>query len=214
MSKIEDALEKANQLRQNKLNNNMGQEPAPPPPLGPSKGKRLRQYSIGIFLALVVGLGVYRYAKEVSIPSRPKPPASDPSGNPRPAAQHPAPAKSSPQNNRLPTSIPLNSPDTVYASANPGWQRYITNSLEFRVLRKENAVKAIQVLSRQENVITADFFTSFLGETVGKDLFNVKSGEIKDGYYIERGAAGDTANVVVYRKKPAGEIMAFVVAYL
>lgn len=214
MSKIEDALNKANQLRQSRLNAGKYQVPVHSPQLGLCKGKRFWQYSIGISLALVVVFGVQRYAKEAHIPSQPKQPAADVSANLCQDVQHQAPVEASKRNNRLPTSIPLNSPDAAYASAHPGWQRYITKSLEFRVLQGESAVKAIQVLSRLENVITDEYFTSFLGEIAGRDLFKIQSSENKDGYNIERGTAGNTAKVVVYRKMPNGEIEAFVVEYL
>jgi len=44
--------------------------------------------------------------------------------------------------------------------------------------------------------------------------YKVQSSEEKDGYYIERGTASDTLDVVVYRKKPVRGIKAFVIAYL
>ena len=214
VSRIEDALAKASQLRNSSLNDRKGAEPPLPSSTGLRKGNRLWWYGTGITMGLAVCFGVYRYAEEVLSPSRPKPPAAVVSGRSRPAAQQPAQVKSSMQKNRLPSSIPLYSPDAAYTSSHPGWQRYVTDSLEFLVFREDSTVKAIQVLSRQEKPITVDFFTSFLGEIAGTNSFKVQSVEEKDGYYIERGTAGDTADVVVYRKRPAGEIRAFVMAYL
>lgn len=214
MSRIEDALAKANQLRQSKANESKGPEMVPPLPSEPGKGKRSWLYAAGIFLALAVGFGMYPTAEELLVPSRPKPPVTGISEMPRATVQQPAPAKSSPQKNRLPSCIPLDSPDASYSASHPGWQRYKTETLEFRVFRAESAVKAIQVISRQGKAIADDFFTEFLGEIAGRDSFKVQSGKEKEGYYIERGTAGDMAEVVVYREKPAGKIRALVVAYL
>jgi hypothetical protein len=214
MSRIEEALAKASQLRKSNINDEKGAEYDLPPSNGLRKGKWRWRYGIGIFVVLAICFGIYRYAEEAVIPSRSIPPAEVVSGKSLPATQQPAPVKSSTQKNRLPTSIPLNSPDAAYSSSHPGWQRYVTESLEFRVFREKSTVKALQVLSRQEKPITVDFFTSFIGEIAGANSFKVQSVEEKDGYYIEKGMAGDTIDVVVYRKKPVREIKAFVIAYL
>ncbi|MDO9067519.1 MAG: hypothetical protein Q7W05_03570 [Deltaproteobacteria bacterium] len=213
MSKIEDALAKASQLRQSKVDGNNHPEPSPSPPLAVDKGKKLRGYMIAIPLVLAIGVAIYQYVTPLQL-NKQKVSATDISGKLRPVVQQSTNANLTPHKNRLPTIIPLDSPDSAYATANPGWQRYATKSLEFRVFREANTVKAVQVLAKHENAITADFFTSFLGEITEKDLFKVKSGEEKDGYYIEKGFTGEMTEVVVYRKKPAGEIRALVVAYL
>lgn len=214
MSRIEDALAKASQLRKSSITDEKGAEHDPPPSNSLRKGNWCWRYGIGIFVVLAVCFGIYRYAEEVVIPSSSTPLAKVVSGKSLPATQQPAPEKSSKQKNRLPTAIPLNSLDAAYSSSHPGWQRYVTESMEFRVFREESTVKAMQVLSRQGKPITVDFFTSFIGEIAGANSFKIQSEEEKDGYYIEKGMAGDTVDVVVYRKKPVREINAFVIAYL
>jgi hypothetical protein len=214
MSRIDDALAKASQLRKININDGKSAEPDLPPSIVLRKGNRRWRYAIGISVGLAVCFGTYRYAEELLIPSRSKPPAKVVSEKSRPAMQQPAPVKLSTRKNRLPTSIPINSPDSAYSSSHPGWQKYENESLEFRVFREESTVKAIQVLSRQGKPITVDFLTSFIGEISGVNSFKVQSVEEKDGYYIEKGTAGDTVDVVVYRKKPVREIKAFVIAYL
>src|SRR5664279_3911556 len=107
MSRIEDALAKASKLRKSNINDRKGAEPDLPPSIGLRKGNRRWRYGIGISLGLAVCFGMYHYADEVLITSRPKPPAAVDSGKSRPATQQPAPVKSLTQKNRLPTSIPL-----------------------------------------------------------------------------------------------------------
>ncbi|RQW89835.1 MAG: hypothetical protein EHM79_02390 [Geobacter sp.] len=214
MSRIEDALAKANQLRKSNVTVWKDAEPDLPPSIGRRKGNWCLRYGIGIPVVLVICFGIYLYVDEVLIPSRSKSPAKVVSGKSSSAALQPSPVKSSTQKNSLPSSIPLNSLDAAYSSSHPGWQRYVTESMEFRVFRKERTVKALQVLSRQEKPITVDFFTAFIVEIAGANSFKVQSVEEKDGYCIEKGVAGDTVDVVVYRKKPVREIKAFVIAYL
>jgi hypothetical protein len=210
MSRIEDALIKASQKRQTIEIDRMIQAELPSKS-GSAIGKLRWWHFGGIFLFLALGFVVSRfYESGVIIPEKPKPVTADAVVKSRPAeikaATLPAP--------RLPSSIPLQSLDPAYSSTHPGWERYAADSLEFRVFRKESTVKAIQVLTQKDNVITDSFVTSFLAEFAGRDLFKVHSGEEKGGYFIERGTAGNKADVAVYRKGPTGKIRAFVVAYL
>lgn len=214
MSRIEEALAKANRMRLSNGGEGKGPDPAPPAGSRPATGKRRWWFCVGIFLALAVGFGMHRYVSDVSVPSRPKPVPTEDSVKLLPAAKQATPSKSPPRENGLPSSIPLNSPDRDYPAAHPGWQRYRTESLEFRVFREESAVKAIQVIARREKAITAGFLASFLAEIAGKESFRVQSKGERDGLFVEKGRAGNTADVIIYRRRPAGEIRALVVAYL
>lgn len=214
MSRIEEALAKASQLRKGTSSDRRDAVPELPPSIGQRKMNRRWLYGIGIFLCLAACFGIYRSAEVVVTPAPAKPPVQVVSVKPPLAAPQPAPAESSTQKGRLPAAIPLHAPDAAYASAHPGWQRYLSESLEFRVFREKDTVKAIQVFSRQEKPIPGEFFTAFIGDIVGGNLFKVQSSEEKDGYLIERGTASDSVDVVVYREKSVRAIKAFVIAYL
>jgi len=202
---------------------------APPPVCTErAQGASPWRYGAGISLVLALALGVYLKADPVPNPIAPvaqetlvKPPAAltqptDASPQQDRIATPPQPAvAAAPQRTRkLPSVVPLHAPDPAYAAAHPGWQRYQTQALEFRVFREQGAVKAIQVLARQDQPISLDFFLSLMGEIAGEESFKVQAVEARDGYYIERGTAGGAVEVVVYRKKPIGEIRGLVVAYL
>ncbi len=170
--------------------------------------------AFGISLILGVGIGGYLFAERVITPRKDRQPTAEKAEKPLPTGKNQTVSQPPIKTNILPTAIPLNSADTEYAASHPGWQRYTTDSLEFRVFHENKNLKAVQVLARQENVITADFFKSFLAEIAGGDSLKVLSTENRDGYHIEKGKVGEKLEVVVYRKKTAREIRALVVAYL
>jgi flagellar FliL protein len=213
MSRIEDAIEKANRLRQRGADG-QATEPALAVSASQPRAATPRGYGIGIAVFLLVGFGMYLYAENGRISSAVKPVAVAAAGTTPRTAQHPAADRSALRKNRLPSAVPVDAPDAAYASSHPGWQSYKTASLEFRVFREKGAVKAVQVLSLQQKAITPEFFASFLGEMAGNSAFKRQSGEEKGGYYLEKGKAGTAAEVVVYRKEAGGEIKALVVAYL
>ena len=214
MSKIEEAILKANLMRQNNLRSRDDSACSPPVRDNPKRVKRHWPYFVGILLVLVAGGGAYHFASGVTNHSTPKPVTAHVSAKTAPAArqevQLPAPAPVTP----LPACIPLNSPDPAYSSSHPGWQRYTTEELEFRVFREGAAVRAIQVIARGENEIANSFFMSFLNEVSGGEKHTLQAGKERNGLFVEQGTAGKTAELLVYREKPAGEIRAFVVAYL
>lgn len=214
MSRIEDALAKAGKLRQGNINDGNAPETAPPPPTEPRTGNAGWRYAVGVLSIMAAGFGFYRFGQVGTTPSQPKPKAAVVSQMSPQQIPESIPSKPLPQKNCLPGCIPVNSPDAAYSASHPGWQSYKTKSLEFRVFRKQDEVKVIQVLSKQKDAITGAFVSSLLSDATGSNTFKVKSGTIKEGYYVEKGKAGDTAEVVIYRKKLAGEIRGIVVAYL
>jgi hypothetical protein len=213
MSRIEDALAEANKLRQSKISIEKDPAFSAPHPAGTRIGKRSWYYGFAILMVLVVGFSMYRHTVQGPPPLQPMPTATGVSAISPPAVPQSAPARALPQNNRLPTCILISSPDAAYSLAHSGWQRFTTDSLDFRVLREHGQVKTFQVISRKENAITTVFFTTFLVETAGLDSLKVQFREELDGYYIERGTADNTVKVAIYRRKPAEEILAFVVTY-
>jgi len=228
MSKIQDALEKADNLRQ--LRPAEVREPEPvaaapsrlparEPGLEAAASSRERRGSgylrlgAGLCLLLLAGLGGYHYAENIPAQVRPAPRAAELPGTPQRDPRRPVVAKPFAQPHRLPSCIPLNAPNAGYASAHPGWQSYQTRAQEFRVFRRGGAVQAIQVFSLRGGGITGEFFGAFLGEVAGKEPLRVSSREEEGGYLVERGVLGAAAQLTVYRKKASGEIRAFVVAY-
>ena len=213
MSRIEDAIEKANRLRQRGADGQVPESARADSATKPPRAVTPRDYGIGIAVFLLVGFGMYLYAENGRSSTLGKPVPVAAAGAPQRTAQHPPADRSATLKNRLPSAVPVDAPDAAYASSHPGWQSYKTASLEFRVFREQGAVKAVQVLSLQQKAITPEFFASFLGEMAGNYVFKRQSSEEKGGFYLEKGTAGTAAEVVVYRKGAGGEIKALVVAY-
>lgn len=128
-----------------------------------------------------------------------------------------APAPASPEqaaaNATLPSFIPVAGRDKSFAARKPGWERYAGASAEFRIFRSKGRMKALQVLAGRGHAISEAFFKTVLKEMTGGSRSVVASSVQKDGFLIQRGAAGRNAGLLVYRKKGTGEIRAFVVSF-
>lgn len=212
MSRIEDALAKANKKRNTGVADGKDLHQLLPEGNGPAKGKRGWEYGIG--LVFLIGLGIYYHAASDFRNDRHKPVSDGIAGKSPPAVKQVALSVPPLQENRIPSCILSGSPDPGYSAAHPGWQRYETEALEFRVFRENGMVKAIQVIARRGKAISAAFFTSFLKNIAGRESFMVQSREKMGGSFVERGFAGSRIEVLIYRNKPYGEMNAFVVAYL
>ena len=200
-------------MRQNNLRSRDGSTCSQPVQDGPKQGKRLWPHLVALLLALVSGGGIYHFASDATILSTPEPVTASVSVKAAPAARPEAQPPTSPLTS-LPSCIPLSSPDPAYPSSHPGWQRYTTAELEYRVFREGAAVRAVQVIARKENAIANSFFMSFLNDISGGEKHTLQAGKKRNGFFVEQGMAGKTAELLVYRKEPGGEIRAFVVAYL
>ena len=240
MSRIDEALSKADRKRRISETHGSGvykvllERSAP--------AKRKKPWILLIVFAILLGIGFYYHSsnhisvirpKPVTVPDAKKTPSAakhlaskevsenhpksvtvTDAGKTPSAVKQVAPEKLPEQENRLPSNILSASPDHGYSATHPGWQRYETEALDYRVFREGKKVKALQVIARREKAITAAFFDSFLNEIANKEPFRVQSSETRGASFVEKGVVGKKAEVVVYRKKPAGEIEAFVVAYL
>ena len=169
-------------------------------------------YGAGLVVAMVAGMSLDRYLVQQALPVRPRQVrANVVVSQPKPASPVLAAA---PRRPHLPACIPLDAEDFGYGSKHPGWQRYRTESVEFRVFRKQDSIKAIQVMARQGESLNGGFLDTFLGQVAGKTFYKITSREKRDGYLIEKGSLGRLADVAIYRRKPANEIRALVVVYL
>ena len=110
----------------------------------------------------------------------------------------------------LPTFIPQSGHDRAYAAQKPGWERYVSTTIEFRVYRPAGKIVAMQVLGVKDNDISEPKLKSILTELCGDGEYRVKSTGQKLGYHVIRAMVGQKADLLIYRKKNA--IRAFVVS--
>ena len=212
MSRIEDAIDKANEKRSKGGKHGNDAQNVIQEECGLPRGKRVWISAIG--LVILLGSGLYYFAADGFRINTCKPVNVIETGKSPRIVKQKAPLKAPTSENRIPSFILTSSPDPAYSTAHPGWQRYETGAVEMRVFREGAAVKAIQVIARQGKTISGDFFSSFMNEITGRVQLKVLSRYKREGCLVEKGLAAGVAEVLIYRNKTGGEISAFVVAYL
>ena len=208
MSKIEEAILKANLER----NRRASAPPEREPEAAPQSGIPGRLFVlVAIILAFAAGgAATYCLHGAWSTSSPRVQSATTTQNTPRTVS----PSAPDVQRQRpLPACIPVNNCDPAYATHHPGWQRYLGGDLEYRVYRRETGVKAIQVIALNGAIIEQPRFSSFLRETTGAGEQHITSHEDSNGMSVDRGTAGNNTELVVYRAKPGVSIKAFVVEY-
>ena len=110
----------------------------------------------------------------------------------------------------MPQFIPLQGHDKKYATSNPGWERYVGNNVEFRVFSSGNAIKAVQVRSITGSALPEQLLKSVLTQLAGSSDYKVESRKNISGVTELRGAAGQKADIIIYKKNES--VRAFVVS--
>ena len=213
MSRIEDALAKANEKRSTNRADGNDARPVMVEKSTPSKGKSILLYGFSLALVLGAGLYLYYYMAGDQGNKQLKPATPGVAAKSFAAVQQTTQAIVTQHERRLPSCILETPPDPSYSAVHPGWQRFADDVLEYRVYREGSVIKAIQGIGRQGKTISGEFFASFLKVTSGQDSFTLHSSEKRAGSLIEKGLVGRIAEVIVYRN-PNGQIIAFVLAYL
>ncbi|HBA72490.1 MAG: hypothetical protein A2X82_00590 [Geobacteraceae bacterium GWC2_55_20] len=114
---------------------------------------------------------------------------------------------------RLPDFIPRGGLDKSYSDTNPGWERYTSSEVEYRVYREKEQIKAIQVIALGGISISNVFLNSVFRQLGKNTLFTLDSLESKEGYRIERGHIADNLKVVYYRDEKGKRLRAFVLTW-
>ncbi len=110
----------------------------------------------------------------------------------------------------LPKFIPLHGHDKKYATSNPGWERYVSDNVEFRVFFTGNAIKAVQVRSITGNALSEQLLKTVLTQMAGSPEYKVESRKNKSGVTELRGTAGHKADIIIYQQNKS--VRAFVVS--
>jgi len=113
-----------------------------------------------------------------------------------------------------PKFIPIGGLVKKYGEDNPGWELYMGKVTEFRVLKKDKTIKAVQVIDRGWQGISERFMKrAFLEVTNNNPVYSVLTSEKKDGYEIQRGSIAANIKVVYYRDEKGGKLRAFVLTW-
>lgn len=110
----------------------------------------------------------------------------------------------------LPKFIPVDGHDGTYAVKNPGWERYVGKSAEFRVFTVAGRIKAIQVLAVNNAPVSDAFLKSVLLDFTGSSEYKISAKKIKSGLHVDIGMIQNKDDIMIYRKN--GALKAFVVS--
>lgn len=114
----------------------------------------------------------------------------------------------------LPKFIPVNGLDKQYGTTNPGWELYRQGEVtEFKVLRKAQVIKAIQVIDRGGQGVSEAFMKRALRQVTKNPAFSIYTSEKKEGFEIQRGLVAENIKVVYYRDGSGGKLRAFVLTW-
>jgi hypothetical protein len=179
---------------------------------------RRRITTIVVIMIVSMGCGWYLYKQKPNVfafLSRKSPSVAVPASTVPPAPQKVVVQKTISAVRKiqalpLPTFIPQAGIDGAFPSKNPGWERYLGSSLEYRLYRSEARIKAVQVLAKPGHEITATLLKTILKEMTGSADYRVTSRENKSGLEVLRATANNSAELLIYRKN--SRIQAFVVS--
>lgn len=113
----------------------------------------------------------------------------------------------------LPTFVRKEWRDLPYTSQHPGWERYLSPEMEFRVFREQSKIKALQGISRQKEGISEGFLTEIL------EQFNIKGPlpegkeEADNGFLVKNIVFPGAAELVTYREQDSSKMKAFVLEF-
>lgn len=189
----------------------------PPEEVDGASGWRLTLWAIVIVLLLVgavVGGSLLMKGKGITS-EKPSdsgralaPSQVSPAPVPVPVPERPAAVRAVPVE-QVPSFVPKGGKDRGYGKTHPGWERYLSDGIEYRLFREEGRLKAVQVLARRDRSIPESLLATVVRELTGSENPIVSSRMKTGGYRRESGRIDGKGEVVVYRKN--GGIRGFVV---
>ncbi|MBI5656125.1 MAG: hypothetical protein HZC44_04600 [Geobacter sp.] len=191
------------------------------PPFESLFGQEPRQHSLPLFAAaallgvLILGISVYGVARLPVIQSlfrtAPTPAQPQPAA---PAVQAVVDNRSTAQSAQrasLPRLISPDRKDVAYSTTHPGWERFFSPGMEFRVFRSGSDIKAIQVIAAGEKGIGEEVVAGLLQDLLGSGDYSATSRARKKDYLVDQATLANGAELALYRKSDGGGIRGVVV---
>jgi len=158
--------------------------------------------------------------KSYPLPVRPaQNPATQPAAPGAPAKNEamvpeapPAPSKTGRGLRDLPPFVVDAEQDTDYGKTHPGWERYLTSRMEYKIFREGTLIKAVQILAARDETVPPDIFNWARKEFAGTRPYRLESKEKKGNYLVEKWQA-EGAGLTVYRKEPELKMRALVLYF-
>jgi CheY-like chemotaxis protein len=113
----------------------------------------------------------------------------------------------------LPSFIQPEWRDLDYSFEHPGWERYVSSELDFRVFRENYAIKALQVIAVKDPALTETLLSSILEEFGCAGASKVANQALKDGFLVENVTVNGAAELVTYRNEVSKKLTAFVLEF-
>ncbi|MDD2335429.1 MAG: hypothetical protein PHD01_02505 [Geobacteraceae bacterium] len=174
-----------------------------------SKRRFAGRLLIAFFLLAVVGSGLYFWLLRSGDGKSPE--------MPLPAAK--VDRLASPQTKikegikGLPSFVHSEWRDVPYTSQHPGWERYVSPEVDFRIFREKDTIKALQGISRGRTGISESFLGQIL-EQLGINGPLPKGAEtLKNGFLVKSIVFPGVAELVTYHEHGGTQIKAFVLEF-
>jgi hypothetical protein len=169
--------------------------------------RNISRYTVGLALMIVVGAAVYYLLHFTPWNTQS---VSRWEHNPTPKGK--ASRRPSLNVQRLPSPVQHAQPDPAFAATAPGWERYLSETREFRVFREHGSIKAIQVIARKGSALTDSFFKEFMHEICNENTWGNSSRRKENGYELESGTLSCGMEFTIYRKHASAAMVAFVIS--
>lgn len=191
------------------------------PPFEILFGQKPRQHSqprlvaAAVLGVLILGLGVFGAAHLPVVQSlfrtSPTPAQQQPAAPAVPAVMENLTAQQPAQRASLPRLIPSDGQDVAYSKTHPGWERFFSPGMEFRVFRSGSDIKAVQVIAAGEKGIGEEVVAGLLQELLGSGTYSATSTARKQDYLVQQATLANGAELALYRKSDGGGIRGVVV---
>ncbi|MGA7826835.1 MAG: hypothetical protein WCA04_04195 [Geobacteraceae bacterium] len=177
-----------------------------------SKRRLVRRLLLACILLAVAGSSLYfwmvlKSKNPVHVASPPAAPNSESTARPT----------SPPMNSRdgikgLPSFVHSEWRDSEYSAKHPGWERYVSPEIDFRIYRENDRIKAIQGISRDHKGLSETFLSQILNQLGISGSLSSGKETTENGLLIKdfllRGA-----ELVTYQEQGSSHIKAFVLEF-
>lgn len=164
----------------------------------------------GLVLLAVAGSGIFFWLTHENDPVGQHPATSNTESAGHTASQ---PGKMRKGITGLPDFINSEWRDAHYSSQHPGWERYVSPEVDFRIYRKNDTIKALQGITRGRSGFTDAYLTQILNQAgIDGPLPSGKEAS-ENGYLVKTFVLPGVAELVTYQEQGSAQIKAFVLEF-
>jgi flagellar FliL protein len=115
--------------------------------------------------------------------------------------------------NGLPSFLNSEWKDAQYTSLHPGWERYLSPEVDFRIYRDKGRIKAIQGISLTGTGLKKEFLTQILSQLGINEPLPSGKETSENGFRVEAFQFPGVAELVTYHEQGSVQIKAFVLEF-